>query len=125
MGRVVHVRKDPFDLYIGRGRNSTWGNPFKIGDPHPESGEPIVRGEAIELYKEWIVRGDGRWLLGHLGELEGATLGCWCAPKGGVTEHDPLLCHGQVLLKLVSWRRKKISEKLEERRRRAEEEEAA
>ncbi len=69
MGRVVHVRKDPFDLYIGRGRNSTWGNPFKIGDPHPESGEPIVRGEAIELYKEWIVRGDG------------ATSESWRAPR--------------------------------------------
>ena len=123
MGRVVHVKRYRFTRWVARG--SKWGNPFRIGDPHPETGRPIRRGDAIDLYKEWIVGGDGRWLLRHLGALENEVLGCFCAPKGGVTEHDPLVCHGQVLLMLVSWRRKKIAAKLEERRRRAEEEEAA
>jgi hypothetical protein len=88
----------------------------------PRRGGPIRRRKAEALYKEWIVRGEGRWLLRCLGELERKTLGCFCAPKGGLTEHDPLVCHGQVLLRLHSWRRKKIAAKLEKRRRRAEEE---
>ena len=76
-GRVVHTRIDPYDVYIGRGRGSRWGNPFKIGDAHPRTGEPIVRGEAIELHEEWMLLGDGRRLLFEpLRELEGLTLGC-------------------------------------------------
>ena len=122
MGRVVHVKKDRFTRWVARG--SKWGNPFRIGDPHPETGQPLSRGEAITLYKDWIVRGEGRWLLRHLGELENEVLGCFCAPKGGVTEHDPLVCHGQILLKLLAWRRKKLDAKLEESRRRDEEEAA-
>jgi hypothetical protein len=84
-------------------------NPFRIG---PDG----TRDEVIEKYKEWIVRGDGRHLLRNLGELEGRTLGCFCAPKGGVTEHDPLVCHGQVLLKLLEHRRRKIRQKLRDNR---------
>lgn len=71
------------------------------------------------------MRGEGGWLLRHLGELSGEVLSCFRAPKGSVTEHDLLVCHGLVLPKLLWWRRKKISAKVEKRRRRAEEEEAA
>ena len=113
-GRVVHIKKDPYDVYIGRsgkGTRSKWGNPFGIGDPHPVTGEPITRGEAIPLFKEYAVRGAGRHLLKDLGELEGKILGCFCAPKGGVGAHDPLVCHGQILLLLLEHRRKKIAAK--------------
>lgn len=92
--RVVHVKRDSFDVYIGRGRGSKWGNPYRIGDEHPENKRPIRRGEALELYREWILRGEGRPLLALLGELESKTLGCWCAERGGVGEHDPMVCHG-------------------------------
>lgn len=50
-GRVVHANKDPFEVYVGRGRGSkgTWGNPFRIwdplGDPPPATGQEIRRGE--------------------------------------------------------------------------------
>lgn len=117
MGLVVHVKKDPFDVYIGRANRraglaaSVWANPFRIGDPHPETGEPIKRDEAVGLYRRWILRGEGRHLLKRLGELEGKVLGCWCAKKGGVGAHDPLACHGQILLLLLEHRAKKISEK--------------
>ena len=107
VGRVVHANKDPFDVYVGRGRGSkgTWGNPFRIGEPHPETGEPIELGDAIALHEQWMLLGDGRRLLGKpLRELEGRVLGCWCAPAGGVTEHDPLVCHGQNLLRLLARR---------------------
>lgn len=109
MWRVVHVKRGRYTKWVARG--SKWGNPFRIGHPHPVTGEPITREEAVRLYLEWIARGEGRWLLRHLGELEDEVLGCFCAPKGGVSEHDPLICHGQVLLKLLAWRRKKIHQK--------------
>lgn len=99
MQRVVHMKKDRWEVRIDRA--SKWGNPFIVG-VHG------TRGECIEPYKEWLLRGDGRHLLPQLGELEGKTLACWCAPKGGVTEHDPLVCHGQVLLRVLAWRRQKI-----------------
>lgn len=113
-GRVMHVRKDRYTRYIGRGRGArgTWGNPYRIGAPHPLTGEPMTREDAVHLHMEWMVRGEGRRLLARLGELEGHVLGCWCSPKGGLTEHDePYACHGQNLLKLLSWRRKKLEEK--------------
>lgn len=121
MDRVVHVNRDPYDLYIGRANRranlggSKWANPFRIGDPHPQSGEKIERGEAVVLYKEWVLRGAGRCLLKDIGELEGKTLGCWCARKGGVGAHDPLVCHGQILLLLVEHRRRVIQRKRREK----------
>jgi hypothetical protein len=123
VGRVVHIKKDPYDVYIGRsgkGTTSKWGNPYRIGDPHPETGEPIKRGEAIPLFKEHAVGGAGRHLLKDIGELDGKTLGCFCAPKGGVgspVAHDALVCHGQILLMLVEWRRRVIQKKREEKRK--------
>ena len=117
--RVAHVKKDPFDLYIGRANRranlggSVWANPFKIGVPHPSEagGAPITREDAVVLYKEWVVRGEGRHLLTRLEELEGKTLGCWCAPRGGVGAHDSLVCHGQILLLLLEHRRRVLARK--------------
>ena len=46
MARVVHVGEDRFDVYVGRRdpqfpAGSRWGNPFRIGDPHPITGVAI------------------------------------------------------------------------------------
>ena len=49
------------------------------------------RDEAIESYREWIVKQPQ--LLRDLHELKGKTLGCWCKPK---------TCHGDVLVELVN-----------------------
>jgi hypothetical protein len=52
---IVHCKKEPYDVYIGRGRDprsgepGRWGNPFRIGPCDPAA-------------------------------LDGRTLGCWCAP---------------------------------------------
>lgn len=102
--RVVNIRMDEYELYIGRGRGSKWSNPFQIG----RDGD---REEVIRKYKEWILRGEGHRLLRSIGELEGKTLGCFCAPRGGATSDDPLVCHGQILLKLVEHRHRKLIEK--------------
>lgn len=102
--KVVHCNKESFDVYIGRGRGSLWSNPFKIG----ENGD---RDEVIEKYKQWLVFGSGMPRLKRLGELEGKTLGCWCADHGGLHAGDELICHGQILLKLLEYRRKKIAQR--------------
>ena len=86
--RVVHCKKEPFDVYIGRW--GKWGNPYS----HKMQERTVLvatREDAIESYREWIkTRPD---LLAALPELKGKVLGCWC---------KPLACHGDVLLELAN-----------------------
>ena len=81
MTQVVHIKKSPYDVYIGRG--SKWGNPFKI----PRDGN---REQVIEKYRQYILSKPE--LLNDLEELRGKTLGCWCRPAK---------CHGDVLIELL------------------------
>ena len=81
MIKVVHCKKDKYDVYIGR--PSKWGNPFNIG----KDGS---REEVIEKYKQWIIRQPR--LLKDVKMLRGKVLGCWCAPKA---------CHGDILAALA------------------------
>ena len=87
---VVHFKKEPFDVYIGR--PSKWGNPFS----HlPTSGAEIKvdsREEAIACYEEWL-RQNPQVVEEAKVELRGKVLGCWCHPKP---------CHGDVLARLVN-----------------------
>ena len=80
-GRVVHCKRQRFDVYIGR--PSKWGNPFVIG----KDGS---RDEVIKKYEAWL--GTQPNLLVALPELRGKVLGCWCAPQA---------CHGDVLVRLA------------------------
>lgn len=80
--RVVHCRKEHYDVYIGRG--SKWGNPFRIG-------EDGTRAQVIAKYREYLMASPE--LLAAIPELAGKILGCWCAPKP---------CHGDVLLELAN-----------------------
>ncbi len=87
--RVVHVRKEPFDIYIGRSfaefSESIWHNPY---DFHPY----LDGKEVLAKYRAYILsRPD---LLSRLHELKDKTLGCWCKPKWA--------CHGDVLVELVN-----------------------
>ena len=80
--RVVHCKKEPFDIYIGR--PSKWGNPFRIG----KDGS---REHVIQKYRDWILANSN--LMAQLPlELKGKTLGCWCKPNA---------CHGDVLAELA------------------------
>jgi hypothetical protein len=85
--RVVHVRKEDFDFYIGRAfaefGESEWHNPFKI---EPGCGRKCV----IEKFKQYILQHPE--LLVKLRMLKDKTLGCWCKPKA---------CHGDVLAELA------------------------
>jgi hypothetical protein len=75
--KVVHRKKEPFDVYIGR--PSKWGNPFKIG-------KDGTLEEVIIKYRKWLLSNPE--LLKQLPELYDKTLGCWC---------KPLPCHGDVI----------------------------
>lgn len=79
---VVHCKKSPYDVYIGR--PSKWGNPFVIG-------QDGTREEVIAKYREHLLRQPE--LMKALPELRGKILGCWCSPAA---------CHGDVLAELAN-----------------------
>jgi len=78
---VVNLRKEKYDIYIGRG--SIWGNPFRIGKDG--NREDVIRKYAVYINN----RPD---LLSKLSELKGKVLGCYC---------KPLPCHGDILVSLI------------------------
>lgn len=82
MSKVVHCKKDRYDVYIDR--PSKWGNPFKIG---PDG----TRDDVIKKYEQYLL--NNKNLCKDLPELKGKVIGCHCAP---------LACHGDVLKKHVS-----------------------
>jgi len=86
--KVVHCKKEPYDVYIGR--RSKWGNPFEIG-------KDGTREQVIDKYREYILNKPE--LLADLHELDGKILGCWCKPSP---------CHGDVLVELVESYRDKV-----------------
>jgi len=88
--RVVHCKKEKYDIYIGR--PSDWGNPFALK-------EGYTRDEAICEYSRWILTRPG--ILRKIPELRGKVLGCWCSPKA---------CHGDVLAELCELSDKELAE---------------
>ena len=79
--RVVHCKREPYDVYIGR--PSKWGNPYKLAAKATDD----ERDHCIALYRRYLVQ---RTDLAQAAvrELRGKRLGCYCAPKR---------CHGDVL----------------------------
>lgn len=90
MRLVVHCKKEPFDVYIGR--PGPWGNPFS----HlPKSAAEVrcdTREEAIACYEEWLKQ-HPEVIERARRELKGKVLGCWCSPKA---------CHGDVLARVAN-----------------------
>ena len=93
--RVVNLRRELYDVYIGRpgkGLPGPWGNPFRLA---AESQRPAV----LERYRQWL-EGEiaaGRISKAALAELHGKRLGCFCKPR---------LCHGDILAQAAdrAWR---------------------
>lgn len=85
MTRVVHHKREFFDVYIGR--PGFWGNPFEIG----QDGD---RETVIKKFRQWILSNEPEAALRRLRlhELKGKVLGCWCSPQA---------CHGDVLAELA------------------------
>ena len=86
---VVHCKRCPYDVYIGRasagsphGTTAQWGNPFVM-----RSKSAAERKRVVDEYKVWLLAQPDMVARARK-ELKGKVLGCWCAP---------LPCHGHVL----------------------------
>ena len=90
MARVVHCRREQYDVYIGRGicpvtgRLGDWGNPFTL-KRHGLQAIILFVDMLAELREEELIR--------LVRSLRGKVLGCWCAPRA---------CHGDVLARLAN-----------------------
>jgi hypothetical protein len=89
MTTVVHCKKEPYDVYIGR--PSKWGNPYSHLNDTIALFKVSTREEAVDRYREYIL--NNKELLNDLHELKDKVLGCWCKPKS---------CHGDVLAQLIN-----------------------
>ncbi len=81
MPKVVNVKTDQYDVYIGR--PSKWGNPYSHKDGTLAEFKVGSRKEVISKYEEYLLQ--NKTLMNDLTELKGKTLGCWCKPAS---------CHG-------------------------------
>lgn len=101
MSLVVHCQKAHYDIYVGRGKGSIFGNPFT----HKEGTQAQVvvgsREEAVQAFRDWLagtawqeVEPERRQaILDAIPTLKGKVLGCWCKPEA---------CHGDVLAELAN-----------------------
>lgn len=95
MCKVVHFKKDDYDIYIGRlpgGEYNKWAYPKELRDKFPKG---TSRQKIIDAYEDYLLSNPE--LMKDLYELKGLTLGCWCKNKGGGGKS----CHGDVLKKYV------------------------
>lgn len=92
--KVVNIKKHKKgenDIYIGRGKNSKWGNPFTHKEGNTLAKFKVTtREESLIAYESYLRESP---LLDDLHELRGKTLVCFC---------KPLPCHGDILIKLIN-----------------------
>jgi hypothetical protein len=129
--RVYNVNKGapPGAVYIGRaghGERGTWGNPVALGRRCPKCGRIHGRddiGAALACYRAILLRDldrDFRYAAAF-DRLHGRDLACFCAGTAkGLTRHDPLRCHGQVMLAVLDERRTLAERRAKDAREAAE-----
>lgn len=86
--RVVNVRKESCDVYIGRkgkGKDGYFGNPFRLED---FDGDRIACLKRYEKYFHQRIWTDTEFRQ-KIEELKGKILGCFCHPK---------MCHGNIIV---------------------------
>ena len=99
--RVVHFKKEPFDIYIGRmqgGVYNKWAYPKELRESFPK-GTP--RKQIVAAYEEYLLSNEE--LMNSLCELKDKVIGCWCKNEGGGGNS----CHGDILVK---WVKKKCND---------------
>ena len=88
--KVVHCKKEKFDIYIGR--PSPYGNPFTHKQSALAEEKVGSREEAIKRYRKWIMKPEQVNLRNRMKTfLKGRVLACWCKPRA---------CHGDVIAKI-------------------------
>ena len=65
-------RNEPNDKRVAR--KSRYGNPFEIGDAHPDTGAPMTRDDVCDLFAERVLP------TLDVEPLRGKRLLCWCRP---------------------------------------------
>lgn len=98
--RVVNIHRDAVTIreakaagryvYIGRGKDSIWGNPFTHIPTGTLAQFVVPYDQVLACYEEHVRASE--MLMNRLGTLRGKVLGCFCKPKP---------CHGDVLVRLV------------------------
>lgn len=88
---IVHCKKDSYDVYVGR--PSIHGNPYTV--------RKQGRGEAVLMYENDVKSWTPEERMRRSKLLDGKIIACWCAPKGGIPIDGPLVCHAQVLARMV------------------------
>ena len=98
--RVVNLKAETYDVYVGRasslriglpekGWDGRFGNPFVIG----RDGD---RDEVVRKHKAWMWArlNKDREFLRRVLALEGKALGCFCSPER---------CHGDNYVAFLEW----------------------
>lgn len=97
--RVVNIRKERYDIYIGRagkGKDGYFGNPVKVGGRCPFcSAIHATAGSTIECYRVYFSRrlANDAMFLEMVKTLKGKKLGCFCKPNP---------CHGDVIVEYLN-----------------------
>lgn len=87
MTRVVNLRKEKYDVYIGRAgkeQEGYFGNPFSSGTREQNIAD-------FRIYFENRLWNDPEFRVKVIG-LKGKRLGCFCKPKA---------CHGDVIVEFI------------------------
>ena len=104
-GGAVHVRHEPFDVYIGRKGHGydhrpeagMFGNPVTRNTPCTVCGEEHTRrGSTLDCYEVWVKAAVQRDELFQqaVTSLHGLRLGCFCGAHKA--------CHGHILHDLAT-----------------------
>lgn len=90
---VVNIHhKKAFDVYVGRGKGSSFGNPYSHMESTSAQFKVATREESIQRYKVWLLSQPD--LVARVKrDLRGKRLGCWCAPKP---------CHADILAEIAN-----------------------
>lgn len=93
MTTVVHCRRKPYGVYIGRAYSmmpeSPYHNPFHLG----RDGD---RAEVLLKFAVyWYAPEQSQLRARARQELPYRILGCWCKPAA---------CHGDIIAGYVNWR---------------------
>jgi hypothetical protein len=93
MTRVVNLKHEKYDIYIGRkghGQSGYFGNPIRIGSLCMCGSIHKTGGSTIQCYRRYFLRRieDDEMFRQSIMTLKGKTLGCFCKPNP---------CHGDVI----------------------------
>jgi hypothetical protein len=96
--RVVHVRKAPFDDYIGRRMGA--GDEFPQSELHNPFPIDSTRTREMAVQEFWDYLNANPQLKRKAQLMKGRTIGCWCKDP----DHLDELCHGDVVAAVAEGR---------------------